>query len=224
MSHLLLLSSLFNKCSRTRGHRPQHGHDCASVRGPDLRQGHVLRPQAASRCHGARRRHSLGAGGEEVRHRPEWHGGVLPAQASTRVSAAVWTFQEGARPVPPPHAASISHLLTDRAATRRGAEPHPPCLRPHALIGAGECAVALYGVDAPPLPRLTAAAFSAPRARGARSPRAPPPRPSAARLPLLTAQTARQTQAAGWTAMGSVRRLLSAGLRGVAASDSQRLT
>ena len=59
-------------------------------------------------------------------------------------------FRRGARPVPPPHAASIPHLRTDRAATRRGAEPHPPCLRPHALIGAGECVVALYGVERRP--------------------------------------------------------------------------
>ena len=46
----------------------------------DLRQGHVLRPQAASRYHGPRRRHRLGAGGEEVRHRAERHGGMLGAR------------------------------------------------------------------------------------------------------------------------------------------------
>ena len=59
---------------------------------------------------------------------------------------------------------------------------------------------------APPLPRLTAAAFGGPRrsgrGRGARSPRRHRGL-SAARLPLLTAQTALPTQAAGWAAVGS---------------------
>ena len=63
----------------TRHSLNSHGHDCAPVRGRPTSR--TLRPQAASRYHGARRRHRLGAGGEEVlRHRAERHGGVLGAR------------------------------------------------------------------------------------------------------------------------------------------------
>ena len=116
------------------------------------------------------------------------------------MSAAAWTFEE-VRPVPPPHAASIPH--TPSTAPHRGAElNHTRPTSAHALVGAGECSVALYGVAR----RRCRVSLLPPSAvlggRGARSPRRHRGL-SAARLPLLAAQTALPTQAAGWAAVGS---------------------
>ena len=54
---------------------------------------------------------------------------TVPVQASTRVPAAVWTFEEvrALYPVPPaPRAAHIPHLQSTRAASRHRAQPRPP--------------------------------------------------------------------------------------------------
>ena len=117
------------------------------------------------------------------------------------MSAAAWTFEEvrALYPLPTLRPSHTPHP----PAPHRGAElNHTRPISAHALVGAGECSVALYGVAR----RRCRVSLPPPSAvlsgRGARSPRRHRGL-SAARLPLLTAQTALPTQAAGWAAVGS---------------------
>ena len=120
---------------------------------------------------------------------------------STCVSAAAWTFEE-VRALYPLPTLRPSHTPHPPAPHRDAELNHTRPASAHALVGAGECSVALYGVAR----RRCRVSLPPPSAvlggRGARSPRRHRGL-SAARLPLLTAQTALPTQAAGWAAVGS---------------------
>ena len=70
---------------------------------------------------------------------------IVPAQASTRVSAAAWTFEE-VRALYPLPTLRPSHTPHPPAPHRDAGLNHTRPASAHALVGAGECSVALYGV------------------------------------------------------------------------------
>ena len=117
------------------------------------------------------------------------------------MSAAAWTFEE-VRALYPLPTLRPSHTPHPPAPLRGAELNHTRPASAHALVGAGECSVALYGVAR----RRCRVSLLPPSAvldgRGARSPRRHRGL-SAARLPLLTAQLALPTHAAGWVAVGS---------------------